>query len=241
MRPDARKSDELLTVRVRYKDPQGSTSRLLETPVKDRKGAQASEDMRFASAVAGFALLLRDSEHAGSRELRPGADAGARRPGRRRERIPRRVHRDGGDGADAGGGAGGGGADGGVGVRGRWGRGSKARGHARRVSLLSFRGLGGKCDRKTGFLSHFGHSEGEMRVGLEGGHRSAVSWVASPQASPLRPIEHGMPKRPAGPKGRKSSAASRPPRAAAPPGAEPWKYDHPEAAAALRHQGWWVK
>ena len=65
VRPEARRSDELLTVRVRYKDPQGSVSRLLETPVKDRSRGQASEDMRFASAVAGFALLLRDSEHRG--------------------------------------------------------------------------------------------------------------------------------------------------------------------------------
>jgi len=32
--------------------------------VTDRTGA-ASEDMRFASAVAEFALLLRDSEHKG--------------------------------------------------------------------------------------------------------------------------------------------------------------------------------
>ena len=66
VRPEAGRSDELLTVRVRYKDPQGSASRLLESPVKDRTGGRASEDMRFASAVAGFALLLRDSEHKGS-------------------------------------------------------------------------------------------------------------------------------------------------------------------------------
>ena len=65
VRPEARRSDELLTVRVRYKDPQGTVSRLLETPVKERSGGQATEDMRFASAVAGFALLLRDSEHRG--------------------------------------------------------------------------------------------------------------------------------------------------------------------------------
>ena len=36
----ARHSGELLTVRLRYKDPQGSTSRLLETPVRDRTGGQ---------------------------------------------------------------------------------------------------------------------------------------------------------------------------------------------------------
>ena len=65
LRPEASRSAELLTVRLRYKDPQGSTSRLLEEPVRDRSGGAASEDMRFASAVAEFALLLRDSEHRG--------------------------------------------------------------------------------------------------------------------------------------------------------------------------------
>ena len=65
LRPEARRSSELLTVRLRYKDPQGTSSRLLETPVVDRAGGTASEDMRFASAVAEFALLLRDSDHRG--------------------------------------------------------------------------------------------------------------------------------------------------------------------------------
>jgi Ca-activated chloride channel family protein len=64
LRPGARHTSELLTVRLRYKDPQSSTSKLLETPVTDRTGA-ASEDMRFASAVAEFAMLLRESEHRG--------------------------------------------------------------------------------------------------------------------------------------------------------------------------------
>ncbi len=65
IRPEASRSRELMTVRLRYKDPQGSTSRLLEEPVRDRSVGAASEDMRFASAVAAFALLLRDSEHRG--------------------------------------------------------------------------------------------------------------------------------------------------------------------------------
>jgi Ca-activated chloride channel family protein len=64
LRPGARHSSELLTVRLRYKDPKGSTSQLLETAVNDRTSA-ASEDLRFASAVAEFAMLLRDSEHKG--------------------------------------------------------------------------------------------------------------------------------------------------------------------------------
>ncbi|MEO8089609.1 MAG: VWA domain-containing protein, partial [Gemmatimonadales bacterium] len=66
LRPSASKSSELLTVRLRYKDPKGSTSRLLSTAVTDRRGGAASEDMRFASAVAGFAMLLRNSDHKGA-------------------------------------------------------------------------------------------------------------------------------------------------------------------------------
>jgi len=66
LRPSAGKSPELLTVRLRYKDPKGTRSRLLSTPVTDRRASAASEDMRFASAVAGFALLLRDSDHKGA-------------------------------------------------------------------------------------------------------------------------------------------------------------------------------
>ncbi|MEO6056689.1 MAG: YfbK domain-containing protein, partial [Gemmatimonadales bacterium] len=69
VRPGARRSGEVMTLRVRYKDPQGAASRLLEMPVRyergDRPDGTASEDMRFASAVAGFALLLRESEHRG--------------------------------------------------------------------------------------------------------------------------------------------------------------------------------
>jgi Ca-activated chloride channel family protein len=65
VRPSARGSRDLLTVRVRYKAPAGSTSRLLTRPLADR-GGEPGEDFRFASAVASFAMLLRDSEHRGS-------------------------------------------------------------------------------------------------------------------------------------------------------------------------------
>jgi Ca-activated chloride channel family protein len=59
---------ELLTVRLRYKLPDGETSFLLETPVKDsgRKLEAASDDYKFAAAVAGFGMLLRDSKHRGN-------------------------------------------------------------------------------------------------------------------------------------------------------------------------------
>jgi len=57
--------DELLHVAMRYKEPDGDRSRLVTHPVLARRGAP-SESMRFASAVAGFGMLLRDSKHAGS-------------------------------------------------------------------------------------------------------------------------------------------------------------------------------
>jgi Ca-activated chloride channel family protein len=61
-------SGELCTVKVRYKDPESSRSRLLETAVADSRASlpQASADFRFAAAVASFGMLLRRSEHAGS-------------------------------------------------------------------------------------------------------------------------------------------------------------------------------
>jgi Ca-activated chloride channel family protein len=57
--------DELLHVAMRYKDPDGDRSRLVTHPVSARRG-YASESMRFASAVAGFGMLLRESPHSGS-------------------------------------------------------------------------------------------------------------------------------------------------------------------------------
>ena len=56
--------DELLYVKVRYKDPDGSESRLLAHAVADR-ARSPSRSFRFAAAVAGFGMLLRDSPHAG--------------------------------------------------------------------------------------------------------------------------------------------------------------------------------
>ena len=60
--------DELMYVKVRYKDPGGERSKLLEQPVHDRTRTP-SGDFRFAVAVAGFGMLLRDSEHAGTLTL----------------------------------------------------------------------------------------------------------------------------------------------------------------------------
>jgi Ca-activated chloride channel family protein len=56
---------ELLFVKLRYKAPDGDTSRLLTHPVEDVV-RDPSQDLRFASAVAGFGMLLRESEFSGT-------------------------------------------------------------------------------------------------------------------------------------------------------------------------------
>jgi Ca-activated chloride channel family protein len=57
--------EELLTVKVRYKEPREETSKLLNVAVnKSSKGQPAtSADFQFASAVAGFGMVLTDSAH----------------------------------------------------------------------------------------------------------------------------------------------------------------------------------
>jgi Ca-activated chloride channel family protein len=59
-----RSSQDWLTVKIRYKSPAGGPSRLLSRVV--RKEQKASVNLRWASAVAGIGMLLRDSEHKGS-------------------------------------------------------------------------------------------------------------------------------------------------------------------------------
>ncbi|MDX1947819.1 MAG: von Willebrand factor type A domain-containing protein [Pirellulaceae bacterium] len=68
---DAAASGELLTLKLRYKQPEGETSKLLEMPLKvgaSRFNA-ASKDLQFAAAVASFGMILRGSEHRGTGNL----------------------------------------------------------------------------------------------------------------------------------------------------------------------------
>jgi Ca-activated chloride channel family protein len=61
-------SDELLTVKLRYKAPDGDRSKLIEIPLAAGDippFAAASEDFRFAAAVAAFGMKLRGSPDAG--------------------------------------------------------------------------------------------------------------------------------------------------------------------------------
>ncbi|WP_353327568.1 vWA domain-containing protein [Chitiniphilus shinanonensis] len=74
---------ELAHLRLRYQPPAGGASRLLEIPLQKRQirpsFAAASDDFRFASAVAGFGQLLRggryvdDLDYAAMRRIAAGA------------------------------------------------------------------------------------------------------------------------------------------------------------------------
>jgi Ca-activated chloride channel family protein len=61
-------SNELLTVRIRFKQPDGDKSHLIERGLVDAglDLPRASEDLRLAAAAAGFGMLLRNSSHMGN-------------------------------------------------------------------------------------------------------------------------------------------------------------------------------
>jgi Ca-activated chloride channel family protein len=63
-------SPELFTLKLRYKQPDGDTSKLIEVPVSDRitrgKPAESSQDLKFVAAVASFGMLLRESPYRGT-------------------------------------------------------------------------------------------------------------------------------------------------------------------------------
>ena len=58
----------MMTVKLRYKEPDGDTSSLIEMAVVDDGLTinEASDDFAFAAAVASFGMLLRGSEHSGT-------------------------------------------------------------------------------------------------------------------------------------------------------------------------------
>lgn len=58
-------SSELLTVKLRYKTPEEEKSKKIEKNVTDTDKDNVSPDFRFASAVAMFAQLLRNSDYKG--------------------------------------------------------------------------------------------------------------------------------------------------------------------------------
>lgn len=63
---DGQDSNELLTVKLRYKQPEGEKSQLMEVPVNNQtRLSEGSADFKFAAAVAQFGMLLRDSKWKG--------------------------------------------------------------------------------------------------------------------------------------------------------------------------------
>ncbi|MDR0291653.1 MAG: DUF3520 domain-containing protein, partial [Elusimicrobium sp.] len=65
-------SDEILTVKLRYKDPKSDVSKLLQTALAKRQATSfdnAGEDFRFASAVAAFAQKLNNSGDTGKMSI----------------------------------------------------------------------------------------------------------------------------------------------------------------------------
>src|SRR5262245_12944319 len=66
--PARNASNETLTVKIRYKEPADSDSKLLAFPLVDREQtfARSSVDFRFSSAVASFGMILRNSPYKGT-------------------------------------------------------------------------------------------------------------------------------------------------------------------------------
>lgn len=64
-------SNEVMQVKLRYKEPDQTTSQLLTSPVVDRglKLEDASANFKFSAAVAAFGMLLRDSQYKGNANL----------------------------------------------------------------------------------------------------------------------------------------------------------------------------
>ncbi len=61
-------NEEWLNLKLRYKKPDGNSSILIEIPVmgKINPFENAADDFRFAASVAGFGMMLRNSEYKGS-------------------------------------------------------------------------------------------------------------------------------------------------------------------------------
>jgi Ca-activated chloride channel family protein len=70
------KAGEIAWLRLRYKAPEGGASKLVERPIAKGEATpinQASEDLRFAAAVAAFAQQLGDAKYTGDFSLADSA------------------------------------------------------------------------------------------------------------------------------------------------------------------------
>jgi len=58
-------SDEVATIRVRYKEPNGNSSKEIEQTIEYSSDSENSNDFKLVSAVASFGMTLRDSPYRG--------------------------------------------------------------------------------------------------------------------------------------------------------------------------------
>ncbi|GAB3200102.1 Ca-activated chloride channel family protein [Pontibacter aydingkolensis] len=66
--PKANSTNEMLTLKLRYKEPDGNKSKLITTTATDNAVAvgKTSDDFRFSAAIAACGMLLRDSKYKGN-------------------------------------------------------------------------------------------------------------------------------------------------------------------------------
>ena len=62
-------SDELLTIKLRYKEPDGQKSKKLDLPIENKLTRNTSDNFRFSAAVTEFGMLLRHSEYVGNSDI----------------------------------------------------------------------------------------------------------------------------------------------------------------------------
>ena len=62
-KPSDHFGDELLNIKMRYKQPDGNTSMLLQQPVKENETNTTTNNFKLASSVAQFGMLLRNSAY----------------------------------------------------------------------------------------------------------------------------------------------------------------------------------
>jgi Ca-activated chloride channel family protein len=72
----ATESDEVATIKMRYKKPDGNNSIEMEKVITDEQKSigEASDNLKFSSAVAMFGMLLRDSEFKGDSDYQTVID-----------------------------------------------------------------------------------------------------------------------------------------------------------------------
>ncbi len=61
--------DELMTVKIRYKEPDGTESKLIEMPVNNDITGTPSTDFNFAASLAELSMILNNSEYKGPADI----------------------------------------------------------------------------------------------------------------------------------------------------------------------------